>query len=209
MLTTKTQREAARLTGEQLAERGYCVTSRAHRMIARIDRPDWKDQLAKELRTDYEETLDAPHWKDFYRRVLSKDKLYVDEEKVKSIPKSSSCDIGYVDLAKLKPAAKKPFNFNEYAEWTDTYWKGEGTVGDPTDHDLAVIALGLAGESGEVVDHIKKTLRDGKPYKTEDFLFELGDVLFYWARLCRAAGVEPLEVMKRNVLKIEARYGKK
>ena len=45
---------------------------------------------------------------------------------------------------------------------------------------LAVIALGLAGETGEAIEHIKKYIRDGKLDK-DALSRELGDILAYLA----------------------------
>lgn len=40
-------------------------------------------------------------------------------------------------------------------------------------------ALGLAGETGEVIEHVKKFERDGKQPLKQDWLGEVGDVLWY------------------------------
>jgi NTP pyrophosphatase (non-canonical NTP hydrolase) len=71
---------------------------------------------------------------------------------------------------------------------------------------LAYLGLGLAGEAGEVADHVKKLLRDGEaawnPAQVAD---ELGDVIYYWAALCAATGRSPNEVLAASQAKIEAR----
>lgn len=71
--------------------------------------------------------------------------------------------------------------------------------------DIAVPSLGLAGESGEVVEHFKKHLRDGAPLNNPELLLELGDVLHYWCRLCKLAGFTPDQVMQANEEKLRAR----
>jgi len=67
-------------------------------------------------------------------------------------------------------------------------------------------ALGLAGESGEVCDKIKKVLRDdGGIFSQEKLLSikkELGDVLWYVAALCNELGFELNEVMELNIAKL-------
>lgn len=44
--------------------------------------------------------------------------------------------------------------------------------------------LGLAGEAGEVVEEIKKGYRTGHAIRKGKLLLELGDVLWYWTRIC-------------------------
>lgn len=72
--------------------------------------------------------------------------------------------------------------------------------------ELKYLALGLAGESGEVANQVKKLYRDGySPVKREKIFFELGDVLWYWIRLCDAFKIDPMAVIQANVDKLSAR----
>lgn len=70
-------------------------------------------------------------------------------------------------------------------------------------------ATGLAGESGEFNDIVKKLLFQGKPL-TEDvkthLMKELGDVIFYWITACQALDLNPEEVIVANHAKLTARY---
>jgi len=86
--------------------------------------------------------------------------------------------------------------------------KGKGEHGN--DLPLPVYyALGLAGEAGEVVDKIKKVYRDsGGDYTPEikaAIILELGDVLWYLARLAGWLGVSLGVVALRNVTKLMGR----
>ncbi len=67
-------------------------------------------------------------------------------------------------------------------------------------------ALGIAGESGEVVDKIKKYYRDGfsASFNTE-LAKELGDVLWYLTRLANRQGYNLDDIMNMNVEKLEDR----
>ena len=68
---------------------------------------------------------------------------------------------------------------------------------------------GLASEGGETLDLVKKLQFHGKdftPEIREHLIKELGDVAWYWAQGCMALGVDPEEVLERNVKKLEARY---
>lgn len=67
-------------------------------------------------------------------------------------------------------------------------------------------ALGLAGESGEAVELIKKHCFHGKPLDLEELTKELGDVLWYVAALCNTLGLSLSGVMTANIKKLEQRY---
>ena len=66
--------------------------------------------------------------------------------------------------------------------------------------------LGLAGESGEVLDHIKKALYQGHTMDIKKLAEELGDVLWYIAEICAALGVDMDEVAEQNIAKLMTRY---
>lgn len=71
----------------------------------------------------------------------------------------------------------------------------------------ANFALGLAGESGEVVDLIKKDLYHGKDIDRVKLIKELGDVAWYWVALCQQYSIHPSEVMQINIEKLQHRHG--
>jgi NTP pyrophosphatase (non-canonical NTP hydrolase) len=65
-------------------------------------------------------------------------------------------------------------------------------------------ALGLAGESGEVTEKVKKWHRDGKIDK-EAVAYELGDVLYYLTRLANTMGYTLADIETMNVQKLTSR----
>jgi NTP pyrophosphatase (non-canonical NTP hydrolase) len=71
---------------------------------------------------------------------------------------------------------------------------------------LDLAALGLAGESGEVVDVIKKHVHHGKPLDRAKLVDELGDVLWYLAYLASIEGIDLAEVATANSRKSRARF---
>ncbi len=74
------------------------------------------------------------------------------------------------------------------------------------DPSIAIMALGLTGEAGEVADIIKKHIGHGYALDKEKLLLELGDVQFYIAAMCTACGFSLDEVMRANVHKLAIRY---
>ncbi len=101
-------------------------------------------------------------------------------------------------------------NINLYGQFTSDMWfSGNRPEGTPLftpdeERSLAIMALGMAGESGEVLEHIKKAIRDNKLDK-EELKKELGDAIFYWARICEFFGLEPSDVLDANITKLESR----
>jgi NTP pyrophosphatase (non-canonical NTP hydrolase) len=91
---------------------------------------------------------------------------------------------------------------DEYGKWTESFWfSGDGR---PEKESIAIMGLGLAGEAGEVVEHIKKYIRDGR-IDIAELRKELGDSIYYWARICKQFGLEPSEVIQANVEKLISR----
>lgn len=72
--------------------------------------------------------------------------------------------------------------------------------------DLAVLALGVAGEGGEVADYVKKVVGHGHVLETEKLVKEIGDALWYIAALSHHVGVPLSEVAEKNINKLKARY---
>lgn len=71
---------------------------------------------------------------------------------------------------------------------------------------LLLSGLGIAGESGEVADHIKKVVFHGHDMNSFKLLTEIGDALWYAAFLCQVLGSTLEEVMEINISKLRARY---
>lgn len=67
-------------------------------------------------------------------------------------------------------------------------------------------ALGLAGESGEVVDDIKKKYFHGRTIDPDHTIEELGDVMWYVANIATQLGVTLDKVIERNADKLRVRY---
>lgn len=71
---------------------------------------------------------------------------------------------------------------------------------------LTNAALGLAGESGEVADTVKKICFQGHELDEAALSKELGDLCWYIALGCDALGVTMGDVMAGNIEKLRRRY---
>ena len=98
-------------------------------------------------------------------------------------------------------------SFDDYQAWT----RKTAVYPRETEKEMyAYLALALAGESGEVAEKIKKFLRgdDGMTLtdeRKENIKKELGDVLWYLARLSDELGTSFSEIAQLNHSKITSR----
>jgi NTP pyrophosphatase (non-canonical NTP hydrolase) len=93
-------------------------------------------------------------------------------------------------------------DFDEYQEQmkrtaSDTDYKAE---------NLALGAMGIAGEAGEVADYLKKVLFHKHEFSRETLSKELGDVLWYIAYLAAVMDMSLGEVAQMNIEKLKKRY---
>ena len=79
-------------------------------------------------------------------------------------------------------------------------------VAESSDERLLLGAMGLAGESGEVVDLIKKVHFAGHPLDIVKVKDELGDVMWYIALLCHTLDFSLEDLRAGNVAKMHIRY---
>lgn len=94
-------------------------------------------------------------------------------------------------------------SFREYQRFTDsTAIYPEAGTGE--DIALTYVALGLAGEAGEIANKVKKIVRDCE-YDAEALADELGDVLYYAARFAAELGTSLDLVARDNMAKLTSR----
>lgn len=67
-------------------------------------------------------------------------------------------------------------------------------------------SMGLCGESGEVIDLVKKHLFQGHDLDNEQLIKELGDVAWYLAQAATALDVDLSEIFEKNIKKLEKRF---
>lgn len=85
-----------------------------------------------------------------------------------------------------------------------------GAITNPED-DVSMVrlldgALGLAGESGEVADLVKKALFQGHKLDRDHVVKELGDIAWYLALASDAMGYDLDTIFQMNIYKIKSRY---
>jgi len=77
------------------------------------------------------------------------------------------------------------------------------------DPGLMYCCLKLSGEVGEVLEHIGKSIRDDGGFvsieRRDKVKKELGDVGYYYARICKHLGFTMEEVLEGNMSKLRDR----
>lgn len=76
----------------------------------------------------------------------------------------------------------------------------------PSQCELLHAAIGIAGESGELLDAVRKLFFEGQPLDRENVIEELGDLCFYLEAACQAIGVTREEIEELNTAKLSKRY---
>lgn len=91
-------------------------------------------------------------------------------------------------------------DFDSYQMWT------RSTAIYPNDQALTYTALGLASEAGEVAGKVKKIIRDGDSVELREAVeAELGDVLYYLARVADELDVDLGWIAVTNQQKLNSR----
>lgn len=78
-------------------------------------------------------------------------------------------------------------------------------VGDGNTPALSYVALGVAGEAGEVAEKIKKWIRKGGELEKLPVIKECGDVLWYITRMANELGYSLADVAEINIQKLKDR----
>lgn len=95
-----------------------------------------------------------------------------------------------------------------YQDFVKRQFRGTEPLENKNLKDRFIYTVGLAGETGEVLELLKKDIRDNKQ-KPDELLLELGDVLFYLTCIASAEGFTLDELMDANYNKLQARNAAK
>jgi NTP pyrophosphatase (non-canonical NTP hydrolase) len=88
---------------------------------------------------------------------------------------------------------------NEYQQWTRT------TAKYPRHKGVEYCLYGMVSEVGEVADKLKKPIRDGYAVDPNAISKEIGDVVWYCARLADELGVDLGKILWDNIEKLSSR----
>ena len=90
-------------------------------------------------------------------------------------------------------------NFYEYQDESRKTWLFDYK------YDFTRSVLGLVGEAGEIAEKVKKLLRGDGKLKKVDMAKELGDVMYYIARIADYYKLTLEEIAKLNIKKLKSR----
>lgn len=99
-------------------------------------------------------------------------------------------------------AAADRYRLDEFREFVDYLFQSKNTGTEAFLH----AAVGLAGESAEVLDHMKKLWVYDRPLDRDKVLEEMGDVFHYFMMLMIVMEVPLNRVIENNMAKLRKRY---
>jgi NTP pyrophosphatase (non-canonical NTP hydrolase) len=96
--------------------------------------------------------------------------------------------------------------FSDYEYAVENYVPNAKGGGLAWPRNLELGAMGLAGESGEYVDIVKKMLFHDHGLDTVKMALELGDILWYLAYSAHALNLTLSQIADLNIEKLKRRY---
>lgn len=77
----------------------------------------------------------------------------------------------------------------------------------PNSLGLIHMIMGISGETGELLDAIKKHVIYLKPIDIDNIIEELGDIEFYLEGFRQQLGISRNDCLQANIVKLSKRYG--
>ncbi len=136
--------------------------------------------------------------KEKYGEALEENRTLTTEQRIEHAQEEAIDLLKY--LEHLKQVANEGITVNDYQRSALRTANGANGI------NLTNAALGLAGESGEVADIVKKHCFQGHDLDEDHVAEELGDILWYVAVGAEAIGLTLGEVAERNIEKLKKRY---
>ena len=94
----------------------------------------------------------------------------------------------------------------DYVALLDRMWILEDSANLPR---LLTAVIGMQSETGEFAEIVKKCIFQGKELNDDvkfHLMRELGDIIWYWSQGVMSLGLNPTDVIKENINKLEKRY---
>lgn len=94
----------------------------------------------------------------------------------------------------------------DYVALLDRMWVLEDSANLPR---LLTAVIGMQSETGEFAEIVKKCIFQGKELNDDvkfHLMRELGDIIWYWSQGVMSLGLNPTDVIKENINKLEKRY---
>ena len=71
---------------------------------------------------------------------------------------------------------------------------------------ISMLCMGIAGESGEMIDYLKKAYFHDHTLSFDILKNEIGDILWYLGNICNEYNFDLSEIMQLNIDKLKKRY---
>jgi NTP pyrophosphatase (non-canonical NTP hydrolase) len=97
------------------------------------------------------------------------------------------------------------FNPDDFLDFDTYQYEASRFVKPAISDNIAYFGLGLSGETGEVNELIKKSIRDETVLDTVKLTSELSDVLWYVSQVAQCAGIEFSSIVAVNLNKLTSR----
>ena len=93
-------------------------------------------------------------------------------------------------------------DFEKYIEECKRTYNWQGLP----DIEVCMLCMGLAGETGEVIDYLKKVGFQDHTLDIEKLKSEMGDMMWYFAMLCHFFKIKFEDILNCNIEKLRKRY---
>jgi len=167
---------------------GYCQHTNWKSLATGADLPQWEG-----LRPDIKAA-----WEASAEFVMAKEPLtptVIETEFMQADPETDR-ELSLIDQAAMRTCASDPYPIM-------------ARLKDPMIIQLLHAGIGMATETGEFLDALKKYIFYGKPLDKTNLSEEIGDASWYHRIAADALDETYLEIMLRNVRKLKARFPEK
>jgi NTP pyrophosphatase (non-canonical NTP hydrolase) len=96
-------------------------------------------------------------------------------------------------------------NLDQYQEEASKTAIFPNELPDFLDVGQVYVVLGQAGETGEIAEKLKKSIREGEEEYIEEMRAEVGDVLWYLSQVCEEFDWDMDEIAEENIAKLQDR----